>query len=70
MLLVIYLAFGVWAAGYLISWRNKEANPGNISDWLMLVMVSLLLGPVMLAGVYFTGMMDKYQWTLYLNKEV
>ena len=69
MLLVIYLAFGIWAAGYMIDWRNKEANnPGNISDWLMLVTISLVLGPVMLAGVYFTGMMDKHQWTLYLDQ--
>jgi uncharacterized membrane protein (DUF485 family) len=67
MLLVIYLAFGVWAAGYLVGWLSKEANPGNISDWLMLVSISLLLGPIMLAGVYFTGMMDKHGWTLYLD---
>ena len=69
MILVLYIAFGIWAAGYLIGWRNKEVNPGNISDWLMLVSVSILLGPIMLGGVYFTGMMEKHEWTLYLDSK-
>ena len=71
MLSIFYLAFGLWAAGYLIDWRNKEPDPGTISDWLMLVTISLVLGPITMARVsYFTGMMDKQGWTLYLNKEV
>ena len=47
MLLVIYLAFGIWAAGYMIDWRNtvQPAIRGSISDWLLLVTVSLVLGP-------------------------
>ena len=66
MLLVIYLAFGVWAAGYMIGWRNSIQRDADISDWLLLVTASVILGPIMLAAVYFNGMM-KHPWTFHLH---
>ena len=66
MLLVIYLAFGVWAAGYLIGWRNSIKKDADISNWLLLVITSVILGPIMLAAVYFNDMM-KHPWTFHLH---
>ena len=67
MLLIIYLAFGVWAAGYLIGWRNSiKKRIADISNWLLLVIISVILGPIMLAAVYFNGMM-KHPWTFHLD---
>jgi len=73
LFVTIYLLWGIWAAGYLIGWRKAEAkkqgwtSEPDLSEWLMLVTISLFLGPIMLAGIYFTGIMDKHDWTLYLR---
>ena len=67
VIVIVYLAFGVWAAGYLIGWRNSLQRDADISDWLLLVTASVSLGPIMLAAVYFNGMMDKHPWTFYLR---
>ena len=66
VIVIVYLAFGVWAAGYLIGWRNSLQRDADISDWLLLVTASVSLGPIMLAAVYFNGMM-KHPWTFYLR---